>query len=275
MVRWFLRQTTNPVFRQGMETYFLSKPPMTAGFHYLLALSSVLFVIWPKSQFLHIGSPPLTFNILAIVAMLVTAYLSFGYGAEGLVAEPERGWRAWLVAHHLRPRQVLLGLGWLTLAHTLFLLALALPLLLAAAHVSGLTTQGLATALLLMLVCTLAYRWVGLLTLCCWEPQESVRYVVARVAFVLVVLGSAFFLPPVNPLLGLISLTFGDELGQMVTLFGHTLSYAVVSLIIHLLLLILTYIMVGTLLKGWFVGAAPDDSMSKEGAADARRIQRS
>jgi hypothetical protein len=265
MPGWIARQTTNPVLRQGIRTYFLAKAPVTAAFHYLLALCTILFVIWPKSQFLRLGSPPLTFNILAIVATLVVAYLSFGYGANSLAPEADQHWRAWLVGQHLRPGRVLLGLGWLTLAHSLFLLALALPLLLAAAHVSGLTMQGLARALLLMLTCTLAYRWIGILTLCCCEQQEFLRYVVARGAFVLLVLGSAFFLPPVNPLLGLISLTFGDELGQVVTVFGQQLSFAVVSLIIHLLLLMGTYIMVRILLQGWLTQPSTPDPMRDRG----------
>jgi hypothetical protein len=45
-------------------------------------------------------------------------------------------------------------------------------------------------------------------------------------------------------------MSFGEELGQVVPVFGHELSYATVALIIHLLLLIGAYIMVIKLLKG-------------------------
>jgi hypothetical protein len=90
-----------------------------------------------------------------------------------------------------------------------------------------------------------------MLALCLWERQEFLRYAVARVAFVLFVLGSAFFLPPVNPLLGLISMSFGDELGQVVTLVGQEVPYADVAQIIHLLLLLGSSIMVGVLVKRW------------------------
>jgi hypothetical protein len=83
-----------------------------------------------------------------------------------------------------------------------------------------------------------------------------VRYVVARAAFVMLVLASAFLFPPLNPLLGLISMSFGDELGQVIQLFGQQVSYATVSLIIHLLLLLAAYIMVLLLLKRWFRDAA-------------------
>jgi hypothetical protein len=75
------------------------------------------------------------------------------------------------------------------------------------------------------------------------------RYVVARAAFVVIVVGSAFFFPASNPLLGLISMTFGEELRQVVLVNGHELSYATVTLIIHLLLLLGAYIMVVKLLK--------------------------
>jgi hypothetical protein len=100
-----------------------------------------------------------------------------------------------------------------------------------------------------MLICTLAYRWLGLLTLCVWESQDFMRYVAARVAFVVIVVGSAFLFPASNPLLGLISMSFGEELGQVVRVFGYELSYATVTLIIHLLLLLGAYIMVVKLLK--------------------------
>jgi hypothetical protein len=240
----------NPILRQGVQSYFLSKAPLTAASHYLLALAAVLFVIWPKSQYLRVGSPPLTFSIQAIVATLIMAYLSFSYGAGKLGDEPAQESPRALVERGLPWRGAVVGLTALTMAHTLFFIMLAFPLLIAAAHVSGVSTASFGRALLLMVSCTLAYRWLGLLTLCLWETQDFMRYVVARAAFVVFVVGSAFFLPPLNPLLGLISMSFGEELGQVVVVFGHEFSYATVGLIIHLLLLIGAYIMVVKLLKG-------------------------
>jgi hypothetical protein len=239
----------NPFLRQGVYRYFLSKDPLTAALHYLLALATVLFVIWPKSQYLRVGSPPLTFNIEAIVATLIMAYLSFSYGADKLEDEAAPVSPHVIAGQGLSRRGVVAGLTMLTLGHTLFFVVLAFPLLVAAAHVSGVSTENFGRALLLMVICTLAYRWLGVLTLCVWEKQDFMRYVVARAAFVVFVLGSAFFLPSVNPLLGLISLSFGEELGQVVMLFHHELSYATVALIIHLLLLLGAYIMVVKLLK--------------------------
>jgi hypothetical protein len=239
----------NLILRQGVYSYFLSKTPLTAALHYLLALATVLFVIWPKSQYLRVGSPPLTFSIQAIVATLIMAYLSFSYGAAKFGDETVQVSPIALVGPGLSRRGAVVGLTVLTIGHTLFFVALAFPLLVAAAHVSGISTENFGRALLLVVVCTLAYRWLGLLTLCVWETQDFLRYVMARAAFVLFVLGSAFFLPPLNPLLGLISMSFGEELGQVVLLFGYELSYATVALIIHLLLLLSAYIMVVKLLK--------------------------
>jgi hypothetical protein len=239
----------NPILRQGVSSYFLSKTPLTAALHYLLALATVLFVIWPKSQYLRVGSPPLTFSIEAIVATLIMAYLSFSYGAGKWGDETTQVSPHMIIGQGLSRRGAVVGLTALTIGHTLFFVVLALPLLIAAAHVSGVTTENFGRALLLMVLCTLAYRWLGLLTLCVWERQDFMRYVVARAAFVVFVLGSAFFLPSVNPLLGLISLSFGEELGQVVLLFSCELSYATVTLIIHLLLLLGAYIMVVKLLK--------------------------
>jgi hypothetical protein len=243
------RLATNPIVRQGTYSYFLSKDPLTAALHYLLALATVLFIIWPKSQYLRVGSPPLTFNIEAIVATVIMAYLSFSYGAGKLGDEVAQVSLHILISQGLSRRGMVAGLTVLTLSHTLFFVVLALPLLVAAAHVSGVSTGNFGRALLLMVICTLAYRWLGLLTLCAWETQDFMRYVVVRAAFVAFVLGSAFFLPSVNPVLGLISMTFGEELGQVVILFHHELSYATVALIIHLLLLLGAYIMVVKLLK--------------------------
>jgi hypothetical protein len=243
------RFAANPILRQGVSGYFLAKAPLTAASHYLLALATVLFVIWPKSQYLRVGSPPLTFSIEAIVATLIMAYLSFSYGAGKLGDEMAQVSPAALVGQSLSRRSAVVGLSVLTIGHTLFFVALALPLLIAAAHVSGISAENFGRALLLMVICALAYRWLGLLTLCVWEKQDFVRYVVSRAAFVWFVLGSAFFLPALNPLLGLISMSFGEELGQVVILFGRELSYATVTLIIHLLLLLGAYIMVVKLLK--------------------------
>jgi hypothetical protein len=239
----------NPIVRQGVHSYFLSKAPLTAASHYLLALATVLFVIWPKSQYLRVGSPPLTFSIQAIVATLIMAYLSFSYGAGKLGEEPTPVSPTSLVLGGISRRGAVVGLTALTVGHTLFFVVLALPLLIAAAHVSGISTENFGKALLLIVTCTSAYRWLGLLTMCVWERQDFMRYVAARAAFVVFVIGSAFFLPPLNPLLGLISMSFGDELGQVVLAFGHELSYATLTLIIHLLLLIGAYIMVIKLMK--------------------------
>jgi hypothetical protein len=247
---------SNPVLRQGMQSYFRSKVPLTAALHYVLALASVLFVIWPKSQYLRIGSPPLTFSIVAIVATLIMAYQSFAYGAGKLRGESLPSSRPRASGPHVRPQGAVFGLTVLTIVHTCFFVLLAFPLLIAAAHVSGITAESFGIALLLIITCILAYRWLGILALCLWEGHEFIRYVVARVAFVVFVLGSAFFLPPLNPLLGLISMTFGEELGQTVLLVGHQLSYALVSLIIHLLLLLSTYIMVLKLFSSRFRGTS-------------------
>jgi hypothetical protein len=154
-----------------------------------------------------------------------------------------------LVWQGLARHRAVIGLTLLTVGHTLFFVVLALPLLVAAAHVSGISRENFGRALLLMVVCTLAYRWLGLLTLCLWETQDFMRYVAARAAFVVIVIGSAFLLPASNPLLGLISMTFGEDLGQVVLVYGYELSYASVTLIIHLLLLLGAYIMVVKLLK--------------------------
>jgi hypothetical protein len=239
----------NPILRQGVSSYFLAKTPLTAALHYLMALASVLFVIWPKSQFLRIGSPPLTFSIEAIIATLIMAYLSFSYGASKFGDETAQVSPQALIGQGLVRRRAVVGLIVLTIGHTLFFVALALPLLVAAAHVSGISTENFGKALLLMVFCTLSYRWLGLLTLCVWESQDFMRYVVARAAFVAIVVGSAFLLPASNPLLGLISMSFGEELGQVILLFGYELSYATVTLIIHLVLLLGAYIMVVKLLQ--------------------------
>jgi hypothetical protein len=239
----------NSILRYGVSSYFLAKAPLTAALHYLMALASVLFVIWPKSQFLRVGSPPLTFSIEAMVATLVMAYLSFSYGASKFGDEMAQVSPRALVGQGLARRGAVAGLTLLTIGHTLFFVVLALPLLVAAAHVSGISAANFGRALLLMIVCTLAYRWLGLLTLCVWETQDFMRYVAARVTFVIVVVGSAVLLPASNPLLGLISMSFGEELGQVVVLYGYELSYASVTLIIHLLLLLGAYIMVFKLLK--------------------------
>jgi hypothetical protein len=239
----------NSILRYGVSTYFLAKAPLTAALHYLMALASVLFVIWPKSQFLRVGSPPLTFSIEAIVATLIMAYLSFSYGASKFGDETAQVSPQSLVGQGLARRGAVVGLTVWTIGHTLFFVGLAFPLLVAAAHVSGISTENFGRALLLMVVCTLAYRWLGLLTLCVWETQDFMRYVAARAAFVVIVVGSAFLFPASNPLLGLISMSFGEELGQVVLLYGYELSYASVTLIIHLLLLLGAYIMVVKLLK--------------------------
>ena len=241
--------TANSIVRYGVSTYFLAKAPLTTALHYLMALASVLFVIWPKSQFLRVGSPPLTFSIEAIATTLIMAYLSFSYGASKFGDETTQVSPRTLVGQGLARHSAVVGLTLLTIGHTLFLVMLALPLLVAAAHVSGMSTRNFGLALLLMVVCTLAYRWLGVLTLCVWETQDFMRYVAARAAFVGILVGSAVLLPASNPLLGLISMSFGEELGQVVLLHGYELSYASVTLIIHLLLLLGAYIMVFKLLK--------------------------
>ena len=260
--------TSNAVWLQGVQSYFRSKAPLTAALHYLLALAAVLFVIWPKSQYLRIGSPPLTFSIVAIVATLIIAYLSFGYGAGRLREEAALLSRPRTAVPRLPSQSVVLGLTFLTIAHTFFFVLLAFPLLIAAAHVSGITAESFGVALLLIVTSALAYRWLGILALCVWERHEFIRYVVARAAFVVFVLGSAFFLPPLNPLLGLISMTFGEELGQTVLLAGHELSYAIVSLIIHLLLLLAAYIMVIRLFRSRFRGASALALLGVDGRFD-------
>src|SRR5918995_1446873 len=112
--------TANSILRYGVSTYFLAKAPLTAALHYLMALASVLFVIWPKSQFLRVGSPPLTFSIEAIVATLIMAYLSFSYGAGKWADDTAQVSPNPLAEPRLSRRAAVVGLTVLTIGHTLF-----------------------------------------------------------------------------------------------------------------------------------------------------------
>ena len=121
------RLAANSILCHGVSSYFLAKAPLTAALHYLMALASVLFVIWPKSQFLRVGSPPLTFSIEAIVATLIMAYLSFSYGASRFGDEMAQVSPRTLVWQCLARHSAVVGLTLLTVGHTLFFVVLALP----------------------------------------------------------------------------------------------------------------------------------------------------
>src|SRR5262245_8941401 len=131
---------SNPIVRHGVSSFFLPRAPLTAALHFLMALAGVLFVIWPKSQFLRVGSPPLTFSIEAIVATVIMAYLSFNYGASKFGEDMVQVSPHSLIGAGLGRRGALVGLTVLSVGHTLFFMMLALPLLVAAAHVSGISS---------------------------------------------------------------------------------------------------------------------------------------
>jgi hypothetical protein len=191
----------NPIYRGGMEEFARQNTRWSHGLNYLIVLSIVLFITWPKEGFISLRDLPFTYNALGGSIVIILAYLSFSQGARKIFGSRYVSLHDWFVLAPLRAGTFLRGYLAVGLVDLGFYWGLSLPLLVLAASVSGESFAHLGTGLGIILVCVGSYRIIGIALLTFLERDEFLLYILVRIFFVFFVLLSGFVAPLCNPVL--------------------------------------------------------------------------
>ena len=156
----------DPVVQEGMQIYFYLNRIRNIYFHYLLISAVILFLTWPGQPFyyyLDFNRHPSSFQIISIATLIILSFYSIRLGAQLYSHEDFHSFREWLDFTPTTAAALLRGKILLSSFHTLFLLTLSLPFLLAGLSISGISISELCLSLLVVFAASLTCRIIGLL----------------------------------------------------------------------------------------------------------------
>jgi hypothetical protein len=197
----------NPFLDEGARVYF-SQASILRSYLVLVGLVGLaLLVWWPRESLvtaLRTGGAPDSFAAAAIGLYVSLVYLGARYGSEAYAPDTVRRIREYVALTPIPIRSVVLGRAWFASLHTLFLLALGLPLLLASLAVSGLDPRVVPRALIVIGAATLAVRLYGFLLLILLDGHRTIRDLVLLVGIVAFLGLSIGLFPAANPIIALV-----------------------------------------------------------------------
>ena len=227
----------NPVWRESMEVYFNEGHGFAVYFYLLIILVPVEFLSLyvPSLDSQQWSGSASLFKVTAITALLLMVYFSMRVANQEFAP-----WRFKPIKHWLRDQGQ--SIGALSRAQLYFLvvhiglsLLICGPLLVWAGAIARTPAANIAVTFMLLPFYSLCYGVWGLATLALWERRIESRQVFIRSFFVCLVILSALFYLPLNPVAFLLAFLSRQALSPL-SLFGWQWSGAVVHLTFHGLL---------------------------------------
>lgn len=234
--RPFRHAWSNPIFRGGLATFARHNAHRSHGLNYLIILSTILFITWPKDNFLSLRDLPFTYNAFGGSALIILSYLSFHYGSQKAVTSRHLTLHDWLALAPIKAAVFIRGYVSIAILDLLFFWGITLPLLILAAGVAGESLPHFSAGLAVILVCTGTYRIIGIAMLLWLERDEFLLYMLVRICYVFFILVSGFLIPVLNPILAFASTSIWPQ--SMVTwhVCGLILRGWEAAIVLHLLL---------------------------------------
>jgi hypothetical protein len=227
----------NPVWRENVAVFFGEGHGFAVYFYILVILVPVEFLslyVPSLDAQMWSGSASL-FKVSAVTALMLLVYFALRVGNQEFAP-----WRFKTLKHWIRGQghsAAWIGQGQLAFlsAHTALSLLLCAPLLVWAGAISRTPPDRIAVTLLLLLFYALSYGIWGLAALALWERRLESRQVFIRCFFVTLILASALFYLPLNPVAYLLAYLSRQELAPL-ALFGWQWPAALVHFTFHILL---------------------------------------
>lgn len=204
----------NPVLRESLVIFFSEGHGFAVYFYLLIILAPVeFFSLYLPSLDAHVwtGSANL-FKVCAVTALLLTVYLALRVANQEFAPWRFKPLKRWVSEDGLAASAV--GQGQLAFlsCHVLLSILLCTPLLVWAGAIARTPLPRVGGTFLLLLFYALSYSVWGLVTLALWERQAESRQVFIRCFFFALVIFSALFYIPVNPLAFLLAYLGRQEL---------------------------------------------------------------
>jgi hypothetical protein len=232
----FRRALRNPIFGGGVEEFAQQHARRSQLLNYLIVLSIVLFITWPKEGFLSLRDLPFTYNAVGGTIIIILAYLHLSQGSRKTLGSRYLSVQDWLLLAPLEAQTFLRGYVAVGLLEVGLFWGVSLPLLVLAAGVSGESLAHLGAGGLIVLVCVSSYRIMGVALLMFLERDEFLLYIVVRILYVFIILVSGFVVPLGNPVLAFADASVWPRHVGVLAVGGLTLHGWVATVVLHLLL---------------------------------------
>ena len=228
----------NPFIEEGARIYFSHRAILGTYALLLAVLGGLLLFSWPRGTVaasLPPSAGPRTLAVVSVGLFIAMAWLSARYGAEDYSSASFIRMTDYVTLAPARLASVIGGKLSFALLHTLFLLALGSPFLLASLGVSA-VPPGVAIRILLVVgASAMACRALGLFLLTVLGGHTLVRDLAMLAAGLAAIPASMAAFPPANPVSAILSLTAATDLPPTVGVFGAALPFWLFSVIMSLL----------------------------------------
>jgi hypothetical protein len=227
----------NPVWRENVQVFFREGHGFAVYFYILVILAPVEFLslyVQSLDAQMWSGSASL-FKVSAVTALMLLVYFALRVANQEFVP-----WRFKTLKHWIREQghsAASVGEGQLAFlsTHVGLSLLLCTPLLVWAGAISRTPPERIVLTLLLLLFYACSYGVWGLAALALWERRLESRQVFVRCFFVALVIASALFYLPLNPVAYLLAYLGRQELAAL-ALFGWQWPATFVHFSFHILL---------------------------------------
>jgi hypothetical protein len=222
----------NPFILESLESSFSNPPLLRSYAYYVAILSAITFFWWPRGPLadaLRTGHAPQTFTVAAITFLLCLLFVSSRCGLEDFANPESTKVRDIVTLTPVRISSLVLGKLAAGVIHTLVLLLLAMPILIATRAVSGFGFPEMWAAVAAAGASAVALRSLGFLFFVVIDARPTVRSMVLFFVGLTFVLSPLGFFPAASP----VSVMLPEPAGAGV--FGATIPAYAISAIISVL----------------------------------------
>lgn len=227
----------NPVWRESLEVYFVEGHGFAVYFYMLVILAPVEFLALyvPSLDTQQWSGSASLFKVCAVTTLLLIVYFALRVANQEFAPWRFKPLKYWLREQAQPPGAVSRAQIYFLAAHSGVSLLLCAPLLIWAGAIARTPPANIALILLLLPFYALTYGVWGLASLALWERRIESRQVFIRSFFVCLVILSALFYLPLNPVAFVLALLSHQELPPL-ALFGREWSGTAIHLTFHFLL---------------------------------------
>ena len=204
----------NPVLRESLDIFFGEGHGFAVYFYLLIILAPVQFfsLYLPSLDTQMWSGSANLFKVCAVTALLLTVYLALRVANQEFAPWRFKPVKRWVRESGLAISAV--GQGQLAFLsfHVALSILLCTPLLIWAGAIARTPFPRVGGTFLLLLFYALSYGVWGLVTLALWERRAESRQVFIRCFFFFLVIFSALFYLPVNPVAFLLAYIGRQEL---------------------------------------------------------------
>jgi hypothetical protein len=227
----------NPVWRESLTVYFNEGHGFAVYFYILIMLAPVEFLSLyvPSLDAQQWSGSASLFKVSTVTALLLLVYFALRVANQEFAPWRFKPLKHWLREAGESAGAVSRGQLCFLMAHIGISLLLCLPLLIWAGAIARTPPVSIGATLLLLPFYALTYGVWGLASQALWERRIESRQVFIRSFFVSLVILSALFYLPLNPVAFVLALLSRQELAPL-ALFGWLWSGTAVHLTFHLLL---------------------------------------